>query len=70
MKWLMQSIRLQFSVISAYLSFHKEIDARLINLFVIGNIFFVLLHPESVSLGILGAILAWKFYKTGNLTRF
>jgi hypothetical protein len=70
MKWLVQSLKLQLSVICANLYPNKDADMTLVNLIILGNIFFVLLHPESASFGILGVLMAWKFYKTGKLTRF
>lgn len=71
MKWLIQSIKLQLSVISTHFyTRHEETNLRLVHLFIIGNILFVLLHPESAVFGILGVLLAWKYCKAGKFTEF
>ncbi len=71
MKWLIQSIKLQLSVISANVYAPNEVpDSTIINLLIIGNILFVLIHPEAASLGILGVLLAWKFYRTKKTMKF
>ncbi len=71
MKWLIHSIKLQLSVISTiFHTQHAETNLRLTYLFIIGNVLFVLLHPDSVGLGILGILLAWKCYKTRKFIEF
>ncbi len=71
MKWLIQSIKLQLSIISASVyAPNEEPDPTIINLLIIGNILFVLIHPEAASLGILGVLLAWKFYRTKKTMKF
>jgi hypothetical protein len=65
MKWLIQSVKLRLSFIGAGShTQNEETDVMLINLLIIGNILFVLLHPESAGFGVLGILLAWKFYKS------
>ncbi len=65
MKWLIQIVKLRLSFISVGShTQNEEADLILINLFIIGNILFVLLHPESASFGVLGILLVWKFYKS------
>jgi hypothetical protein len=65
MKWLIQSVKLRLSFIGVGLHTQsEETDLMLINLLITGNILFVLLHPESAGFGILGILLAWKFYRS------
>lgn len=65
MKWLIQSVKLRLSLIGAGLHTQsEEADLMLINLIIMGNILFVLLHPESAGFGVLGILLAWKFYRS------
>jgi hypothetical protein len=64
MKWLIQSVKLRLSFIGGLHTQSEETDVMLINLLIMGNILFVLLHPESAGFGILGILLAWKFYRS------
>jgi hypothetical protein len=65
MKWLIQSVKLRLFLIGAGLHTQsEEADLMLINLIIMGNILFVLLHPESAGFGVLGILLAWNFYRS------